>query len=319
MFKINKKKTVDNITRAIREIKPKVKDQLCHSLLKSDRETNSKLATAKIELTTTERPARIEINPPNNSNEMSLSIETLDNIRSQAGLSSRKMQIVSGGIRSDLGRQAIPSHYREHVSSQINFLKDYFYVEKHNFITETKSGLPTTFTDMWCVWAPIVPLIVIIFDLRENTDKSDYLIKVMADTGKGTTKVCFSIIPFNECTSTKKRTKYVDGGILAKRSLDSGINKCIICFCVPEIKEVNWNFKKIFELINMDQLLSEFKNVIFAGDFKLLNEVYGLMACSSKHPCIYCTAELQTLQPGLPRKIGGIREDFDKWEHAGRI
>ena len=94
----------------------------------------------------------------------------------------------------------------------------------------------------------------------------------MADTGKGKTKVCFCIIPMNECASTKTRSTQDEGGVLAKCFLDSGINKCIMCFCVPEFKEHNWNLKKnIFELINIAQLLSEYKNVIFTGDLKLLN------------------------------------------------
>ena len=77
------------------------------------------------------------------------------------------------------------------------------------------------------------------------------------------------------------------------------------------MKELNWNLKKIFELINIAQLLSEYKNVIFTGDLKLLNEVYGLMEASSKHPCLYCTAESQQLKSGLPRTIGSLKNDFE--------
>ena len=139
----------------------------------------------------------------------------------------------------------------------------------------------------------------------------------MADTGKGKTKVCFCIIPMNESTPTKTRSTYAEGGVLAKSSLNSGVNKCIMCFCVPKIKEVNWNLRIFFELINLDQLLSEYKNVIFTGDLKLLNEVYGLMEASSKHPCLYCTAESQELKPGLPRTIMSLRDDFENWEKAG--
>ena len=174
-------------------------------------------------------------------------------------------------------------------------------------------------TDLWTVWAPIVPLIEWINNYRKNTASSDYLIKVMADSGKGKTIVCFCIIPMNECTSTNTRSTYAEGGVLAKCSLNSGINKCIMCFCVPKIKEVNWNLKKIFELVNINQLFLEYKNVIFTGDLKLLNEFYGLMEASSKHLCLYCTALSQELKSGLPRTLRSLRKDFENWENVGRI
>ena len=227
------------------------------------------------------------------------------------------MKIVEGGIRADLGRQAIPSHYREHASNQIHLLDNFFNVEKHNFITATNAGMPTKYIDLWTVWAPIIPLIECINNYRKNIASSDYLIKVMADSGKGKTIVCFCIIPINEYTSANTRSTYAEGGVLSKCSLNSGINKCIMCFCVPKICELNWNIKKIFELINIDQLLSEYKNVIFTGDLKLLNEVYGLMEASSKHPCLYCTAESQELKSGLPRTIGNLRKDFENWKNLG--
>ena len=108
----------------------------------------------------------------------------------------------------------------------------------------------------------------------------------------------------NECISTNTRSTYAEGGVLEKCSLNSGINKCIMCFCVPKIKEVNWNLKKIFELININQLFLEYKNVIFTGDLKFLNEVYGLMEASSMHPCLYCTAVSQELKSGFLRTLG---------------
>ena len=73
---------------------------------------------------------------------------------------------------------------------------------------------------------------------------TETLIKVTADTGKGKTKVCFCIIPFGEIEEKQRRSTYAEGGVLSKISKPSGINKCILCFCVPEIKEVKWNINK---------------------------------------------------------------------------
>ena len=138
----------------------------------------------------------------------------------------------------------------------------------------------------------------------------------MADTGQGKTKICFCIIPTEESVK-KSRATYAQGGILAKGSLYSGINKCIMCFCTPQIKEVSWNLEKMFNLMGMDQVFLEYENVIFTGDLKLLNEVYGLMEAGSNHPCIYCTSLKQELEAGPPRTIGSLRSDFNKWSTAG--
>ena len=43
------------------------------------------------------------------------------------------------------------------------------------------------------------------------------------------------------------------------------------------------------------------------------------MEGSSKHPCLYCTVERQTLNSGLPRTIGSLKKDFEKWVNAGGI
>ena len=110
-------------------------------------------------------------------------------------------------------------------------------------VAAINGGIPSEYTELWTVWAPIVPLIIHINEYRNN-DPSDYLIKIMVDTGNGQSKVCFCIIPIKEWSTDTSRSTYAEGGVLAKQSLDSGINKCILCFCVPEIKEINWNLKK---------------------------------------------------------------------------
>ena len=70
--------------------------------------------------------------------------------------------------------------------------------------------------------------------------------------------------------------------------------------------------------MGMDQVFLECENVIFTGDLKLLNEVYGLMEPGSNHPCIYCTALKQELEAGPPRTIGSLRSDFHRWSTAGK-
>ena len=141
---------------------------------------------------------------------------------------------------------------------------------------------------------------------------SEYLIKVLLDTGKGKTKVCFSIIPYECGYSNHKRANYEQGGILAKKSQYSNVNECVLCFCSSQIKETNSNLKKIFKLVNINELLIKYENVIIIGDLKILNKTYGIMEASSIHPCIYCLAIKHELLPGSPFK-------FKKWSRKMEI
>ena len=310
--------SVINITSKLEDLNPVVQDQVIHSVLKSKLDQN-KLENPEnmVKLCTAGHGATVQMNPSTSRYNAPIKTETSDKIRTQANLSINQTKLIVGGIQSDLGRKSIPPNYITHASKQINILKDFFNCEKLNFIIETKDSLPIKYDDIWAVWAPIVPLIQYINDKRNNSC-TDNIIKIMADTGQGKTKICFCIIP-NEAPVKRPRSTYAEGGILSKNATYSGINKCIMCFCSPHIKEVNWNLKKIFNLIGMDQLFLEYENVIFTGDIKLLNEVYGLMEASSSHPCIYCIAPKQELEEGAPRTIGSLKSDHEKWITAGAI
>ena len=69
-----------------------------------------------------------------------------------------------------------------------------------------------------------------------------------------------------------------------------------------------------FLLIKIEETFKKFDNVILTGDLKLLNEVYGLMGSTAKHPCIYCTTTLQELKAGYPRTLGSLKEDYLNWK-----
>ena len=75
----------------------------------------------------------------------------------------------------------------------------------------------------------------------------------MADSEQKMTKVCFCIVP----TEHKKMSRATrsEGGILAKGAMYSGVNKCIMVFCAPQIKETHKNLEKVFDLIKLNQLL----------------------------------------------------------------
>lgn len=250
----SKLNTVSNITNKLEELSPKTQDQVIHSMLKSKLDPNQSIDKQnKIKLHTTGHKATIQVNPSTSKSHKVIKAETLDQIRTQANLSINQTKLLVGGIQSNLGRKSTPPNYINHASKEINLLKDFFNSDQQNFITETKDSLPIKYENIWTVWAPMLPLIQFINNKRNNTCSSNYIIKIMGDSGQGKTKICFCVIPI-ERAAKKSRASYAEGGILSKGSIYSGVNKCIMCFCCPQIKEDNWNLKKIFNLIGIDQV-----------------------------------------------------------------
>ena len=139
----------------------------------------------------------------------------------------------------------------------------------------------------------------------------------MADSGHNKMKVCLSIIPFEEQGLQKHRATYAEGGVLSKHSLDSGVNKVIMCFCALNIIEVFENLKKIFECLQLEKVFKNYKNVILTGGLKIINEVYGSMEGSAKHPCVYCTSCAQNLEAGTRRTLKNIKFDNELWIKSG--
>ena len=64
----------------------------------------------------------------------------------------------------------------------------------------------------------------------------------------------------------------------------------------------------------MKELFSLYENFIFTGDLKILNEVYGIIEASSKHPCIFCDAPSQELSSGSNRDLASLRNDYANWQ-----
>lgn len=105
-------KTAESISNAVKELDPKTQDQVLYSLLKSKSELNEKSKSDKIKIHTPGSFTSIQINPSTSKESPTLSTETIDNIRLQAGLSLNQTKLILGGIRADLGHHAVPAHYR---------------------------------------------------------------------------------------------------------------------------------------------------------------------------------------------------------------
>ena len=126
-------------------------------------------------------------------------------MRCQANLSLNQTKNRTGTIQKDLGRQSITPRYIEHASSMSQVLGEFYMCEKQVFVTETKSGVVSVSKELWTVWSPIAPLVNKVMTERKVEDSSDYLIKVMGDTGQGKTKICFCICSLYENKIQKRK------------------------------------------------------------------------------------------------------------------
>ena len=76
----------------------------------------------------------------------------------------------------------------------------------------------------------------------------------MRDQGIGKTKVCFSITPYECDYGIRKRAIYEQGGISEKKSHYSRFNKYMLCFCSSQSKEIISNFKKMLNLLKINEM-----------------------------------------------------------------
>ena len=150
------KSSVENITSTLLQMKPEIHDQVIYKILKSKQDSTIPSTSQKgVSLHTAGTSATVLLNPPRDTQRFNIQTSTLDQIRSQAGLTQNQAKIVTGGLRASLGKKVIPKYYREHTSEQSKILDNFYIHEKHSFITVTESGKPPIYNDLWAVYSPI--------------------------------------------------------------------------------------------------------------------------------------------------------------------
>ena len=148
-------------------------------------------------------------------------------------------------------------------------------------------------------------------------------LKIGGDTGKGFLKVTASIYtsnatPLAEKEKKRKRTREegIGGG---KRFVEHGQRMILLLCLVKGVPESEENLELIFTHVKLAGL--RFK---MTGDFKFLMPWFGLLGCSSVHPCLYCNKERRKGEwiekEGTAvelRTLGGIETMAAAWMEAG--
>ena len=75
----------------------------------------------------------------------------------------------------------------------------------------------------------------------------------------------------------------ISGGV---RFEDHGQRMILLLGLVKGVPESQENLEQIFDLVDLSGL-----RFTITGDFKFLMAWFGLLGCSSVHPCLYCNME----------------------------
>ena len=122
-------------------------------------------------------------------------------------------------------------------------------------------------------------------------------IKVMADGGQGSLKICLTILPENydpkldraprdedmedlDAPPVKKRSTYASGGSVNSGKL-TDVRKLLMLCIVPDVPETHSNMEILFNLTKINNI-----SFTFVADLLLI--CIGCQTAVSTHPCPYC-------------------------------
>ena len=246
--------------------------------------------------------------------------EDLDNLQAGLGnLSNTKMKGLANWHRVKHGRHSIPADYTKHLTDKSNELRDLYHQEQVDLALEGDiiESRPVIYAD--CKEA--VERIC-----KERNYVGTPNVIIMIDGGGGFFKVVATILPENydwetdsvvdpdegsnpiDLGTTSTRSTYAEGGSLKKGKL-SGVNRVVVLALTPHIKETNANFRKLFDLININSI-----DYHMVSDYKAMLLALGLQTASSTYPCAYCFAILKFLDVVKEeRTFEDLVKDFQKF------
>lgn len=186
-------------------------------------------------------------------------------------------------IRKNAGRKSIPANFSEQVLKNAKTLAEFYKFDVQDFDIEKKE-VQEKRPVVWCNSEEILDEII-----QRRNSVGNFIIKVMADGGKGFFKVCMCIIL--EYYVSHQNLDDENAEKRLKPDKMTSVHKLIMLCIVPNIKESYDNVKKLFELIKINDI--PFK---FVADFKLLLIINRQQTARATFPCPYCFVSLQTLK-----------------------
>lgn len=311
-----KRRLAGNVLDITDTLAEKQKEQICSELIK---QTQKKLVLSiggKVDCLTvsTGGPKRkLYFNKP--VEQVRFSPESLNTYQVHSGSSGQQMKQLATFIRGTAGRKSIPANFSKQIAERANILKDFYKYDMFDFDVE-KSDIPQKRPVVWCNSEEILEEVIV-----KRSLVGDYVIKIMADGGQGFFKVCMTILPGNYVSDPDSASDSTQAKRMKFDKLTS-VHKLIMLGIVPQIKESYENVKKLFDLIQINDI--PFK---FVSDFKLLLIINGQQTATATFPCPYCFVTLKQLktrdelerdEQNLTLKTyGDLRKDYGEFISRG--
>lgn len=234
---------------------------------------------------------------------------------SSAHLTGKQISTVASDLRVKLGRGAVQAGFDTAMVEHNNMYTDYFSAEKKQFLDSAGNLIEKPF--FWC--HDVKRFLELVAHKREKV-LDECNVKIGGDTGKGWLKITASIFqpkPTSSNQKHKKRRTRDDGISGGVRFEETGQRMILLLAIVKGVPESKANLEQIFDLLNLTGL-----KFTITGDFKFLMPWFGLLGCSSVHPCLYCNSERRKgkweAKEGTElRTLGGIEIMAGEWIEAG--
>ena len=204
---------------------------------------------------------------------------------SSAHLTGKQITTVAADLKVKMGRNIVEAGFDAALVNHNNMYSEYFKAEKKKFWDSDGNLMEKTF--FWC--SKVKEFLELVARKRGKV-LDECNIKIGGDTGKGFLKVTASIFNPNLSpqleTPKRKRRKMSDGISGGVRFEDHGQRMILLLGLVKGVPESQENLEQIFDLVDLSGL-----RFTITGDFKFLMAWFGLLGCSSVHPCLYCNME----------------------------
>ena len=244
---------------------------------------------------------------------------------SQAHLTDNQREIVAQHGRVWHGRNTFEPNLRQKQRVERQSLKDFFTIVpcKLDHPDKKVRDLGELVDRKVFATTDLKSLVEHLCEIRGYAMSDTYL-KVMADAGKSTTKICFTLekLDLEGSNVFAKRSTYKDSGS-KDMFKDSGVKRLQIIINVESCQESYFNMKKLWDLVKPYNFRDRHKLFTKAFDIKMNLIWHGLGTASSTYPCLYCTKkkihfadEATMLQGGTSRTYGLIRENAEKYRLA---
>ena len=198
----------------------------------------------------------------------------LDRMKVKRKFTGNQIIGVAADLRAKGGRGIIEPHYKEHLARRRDFIADYF---KKEIIVMSEGKMPAVGTTDLKAYADFV---------RQHRGISEENVgyKVGTDAGMGRLMTDLCVYDTTDIIAQKKKRVCRVEEIQPKDASFLGPCKSQIIHTAPKLKDKYENLRPIYQKLQIERL----PRVTIHGDCLYFNEVFGLMSCSSTHPCYGC-------------------------------